>query len=289
MHRALELPTQVDLSALSYFLYQQGLPHKITEESGKQVIWTPDSELGVVVQRVYEEWQSGQLELNEAPPRKGPELSRVLKKIPWKRFPFTLLLLVVCLMVAIFTQLGADYQAVSLLSFVKFQVANGYIYFTSLTHTLDTHEYWRLITPIFVHFGMMHLAFNAVMFYVLGKRIEYYQGGIHLLGLVLISGALSNFAQYYTSDGTSLFGGLSGVVYALLGYGLAREKMDKSFSMGLPPAIYGFMIFWLIIGYTDILGSLVGHMANAAHLGGLLSGIVLGALAGLLFKRREAS
>ncbi|KEQ16667.1 rhomboid family intramembrane serine protease [Endozoicomonas numazuensis] len=286
MYRALELPAHKDLSALSYFLYRQGVPHRITEESGKQVLWTQNEQQGEAVEQFYQDWLSGELELEVAPPRKGPEVGSFFKSIPWKRFPFTFLILAVCLVVAVLTHLGENIQAISCFTFVDFKVSNGYLYFASLGYTLDSHEYWRLITPIFIHFGILHLVFNALMFYVLGGRIEMHQGGIHLLGLVMLTGVLSNFAQYAMSDGSVLFGGLSGVVYGLMGYSMVRERLDKSFYMGLPPAIYGFMIVWLVIGYTDILGSVLGQMANAAHLGGLVSGVVLGGLAALMFKSR---
>lgn len=286
MHRALELPANIDLSALSYFLFRQGVPHKITEESGKQVLWTASVQHGEAVEQFYRDWQSGVLELEAAPPRRGAEFGRIVKGIPWKDFPVTFLFLLACLVVAVLTQLGENYQSIARFTFVDFRIMNGYAYFASMKHTLSAGEYWRFITPIFIHFGILHLVFNSLMLYVLGGRIERLQGSLHLFGLVLVTGVLSNFAQFYSSDGASLFGGFSGVVYGLMGYCMVREKMDSRFQTGLPPAIYGFMLLWLAIGYTDILSSTLGKMANAAHLGGLVAGIGLGLLAGLLFRPR---
>ncbi len=286
MHRALELPAHIDLSPLSWFLHQQGIPHQISEEAGKLVLWTPGAEQGAQVVQVYEDWTSGDLVLEKAPPRRGAEFGRMISSIPWRLLPITLMIVVICLLVALFTKLGEDLQAIAYFTFVDFRISDGYIYFSRLSNTFTTQEYWRLLTPVLIHFGLLHLSFNLMMFYSIGGRIERHQGGLHLAGLIVLTGCLSNYAQYYFSDGTSLFGGMSGVIYGLLGYGMIRERIDKSFHMALPPAIYGFMIFWLALGYTDLLGPVLGHMANSAHLGGLLSGMVLGLIAGLFFKSR---
>ena len=74
-------------------------------------------------------------------------------------------------------------------------------------------EYLRIISPIFLHFGLLHLVFNCLWLGLLGSKIEIQEGSIHLLLIVLISAA-SNLSQYYWS-GTVYFGGMSGVIYAL--------------------------------------------------------------------------
>ncbi|MGI9274747.1 MAG: rhomboid family intramembrane serine protease [Endozoicomonas sp.] len=293
MYRALEIPGHINLSALSYFLYRRGLSHKITEESGRQVLWTASEEHAGLVEQIYSDWQSGALQLEEAPARRGvldQGVGNLLRRLPWKRFPVTMLLLVICLAVGLFTQMGDNINTVSHFTFVKFRVMGEYAYFSSLAQTLDAGDYWRLITPIFLHFGILHFAFNMLWLFDIGRRIEFRQDGLHLLGLVLVSGLLSNFAQYYFGGASSLFGGFSGVVYGMLGYCLVREKIDPDCQFGIQPAIYGFMMIWLAIGFTGILGTIgFGNMANAAHTGGLVSGVVLGAIAGLLFRQKPAS
>ncbi len=67
MFRAQEIPGNTDLSSLSYFMYSQRIPHKISEESGKQIIWTADAEQAELVRELYDRWQSGELQLPEAP------------------------------------------------------------------------------------------------------------------------------------------------------------------------------------------------------------------------------
>ena len=147
--------------------------------------------------------------------------------------------------------------------------------------------FFRWISPIFLHFSLIHFAFNCLWLGILGEKIENFAGSSHLLLVVLISGAASNFIQYLWS-GSIYFGGMSGVVYALLGYLWVASKIVKSDLIALPPGIFGFMIGWLIFCMTPIIPFIFGSgIANAAHLGGLIIGIFLGLLFSLL-KVRES-
>ncbi|MGO0307820.1 rhomboid family intramembrane serine protease [Endozoicomonas acroporae] len=288
MHRALELPGDIDLSDLSYFLYARGIPHKVTEESGKQVIWTENEEKSRIVTSLYQQWQSGDLQVLAAPPRAGVNAGALLKSIPWQSIPVTLLFMVACMVVALITRAGANWQAIAWFSFIPFEVANGYLYFGSFGMGLEQGEYWRLISPIFLHFGLSHLAFNMLALYIFGSRLETRQGGIHLLAIIVFTAVISNVTQYFWAGDDTIFGGFSGVVYGLMGYCMTREKVDRNWQFGLPPFYYGFMLTWLVVGYTGVLGSIgFGNMANAAHTGGLVAGCLLGAIAGLLFKERR--
>ena len=232
MYRAQVVTGETDLSSLSYFLYQQGVPHKITEESGELVLWTANEEQGQLVQQVYRDWQSGLLQLQPAPARRGVELGNAFRAIPWRSFPVTMVFLVACLVVAVLTQLGKNMDMVSHFTFVTIKISGQYAYFASLAQTLDAGEYWRLLSPIFLHFGIIHLAFNMLWLFDLGRRIEHRQGGVHLIGIVLVTGLLSNVAQYWFGGDTSIFGGFSGVIYGFLGYCLAREKLDPNTRFG---------------------------------------------------------
>lgn len=285
MHRALELPGDIDLSNLSYFLYTQGILHKVTEESGKQVIWTESEEKSRIVISLCQQWLSGDLELPTAPPRRGVNLTGFLESISWQRMPVTFLFIVACIVVALITRAGADWHATAWFSFVPFEVVNGYLYFGRLSMGLDQGQYWRLISPIFLHFGLTHLTFNMLSLYIFGSRLEIRQGGVHLLAIIVFTAVISNFSQYFWGGHDSIFGGFSGVVYGLMGYCMIREKVDRNWQFGLSSFYYSFMLFWLVIGYTGVLSSIgFGNMANAAHVGGLLAGCLLGVIAGVLFR-----
>jgi GlpG protein len=82
---------------------------------------------------------------------------------------------------------------------------------------IASQEWWRLITPTFLHFSLTHLIFNCLWIYILGSKIELIDGRGVFLTLFIISGLSSNLGQYFIT-GDYLFGGLSGVVYGLLGY-----------------------------------------------------------------------
>ena len=143
---------------------------------------------------------------------------------------------------------------------------------------LEQGQYLRLITPIFLHFGLMHLAFNSIWLAMLGSRIERQQGAIHLLLVVIVCGAVSNMVQYNWS-GSKYFGGMSGVIYALLGYLWIKHKLRPAINMPLPSGIMLFMVGWLLFCMTGVLELAVGiAVANAAHLSGLISGLVLGVM-----------
>ncbi len=287
MHRALELPANIDLSDLSYFLYSQRVPHQISEESGKQVIWTPDEEQAVLICSLYQQWQSGELQLHQAPQRRGLDAGGILRNIPWKHFPVTMGMMLVCILVALLTNFGDSWGMITYFTFVPFKIAGNYLYFGSFTSAMADGELWRVITPIFLHFGFAHLAFNMLSLFIFGSRLEQRQGGLHLLLIILATGLMSNFAQFHWGGDSAIFGGFSGVVYGLMGYCMMRQKVDKHWFFDIPPVFYGFMLLWLLVGYTDILGAIgFGNMANAAHTGGLLMGGLLGLLAGFLFKTR---
>lgn len=150
--------------------------------------------------------------------------------------------------------------------------------------SLASGQYWRLITPIFLHFGLVHLVFNSLWLSMLGSRIEQLNGSLHLILLVVLSGIVSNMAQYFWT-GSFYFGGMSGVVYALLGYIWIKSKLVPHPELQLPPGIVGFMLGWLVVCMTGVLDVLLGvGIANAAHLGGLVIGMVLGFIFGVIGK-----
>ena len=100
-----------------------------------------------------------------------------------------------------------------------------------------------------------------------------------------MTGVISNVGQYLWS-GPSLFGGMSGVIFGLLGYIWIRHTLAPHPALELPRGIIALMIGWLVVGMTGVIDLfLQGNIANAAHLGGLLVGMVSGAIFGLAHRR----
>jgi GlpG protein len=141
-------------------------------------------------------------------------------------------------------------------------------------------EVWRLITPIFLHFGILHLLFNMWALWVLGSLVEYRRGTKTLAVVVLITAIASNLGQHIfdlnSGHGFSIFGGMSGVIYGVFGYVWMKGRQEPEQGMMLDPRTVQTMLFWLVLCFSGA----IGPVANAAHVVGLIAGIVLG-LAGI--------
>ena len=141
---------------------------------------------------------------------------------------------------------------------------------------LINNEWWRLITPTFLHFSMTHLVFNCLWIYILGQRIEKLDGLSFFLFIFIFTGILSNAGQFFWTQ-QYLFGGLSGSVYGLLGYCFIIELDGRHGRYGLPEALYLFMFIWLLVGFTGVLSFFgFGNVANTAHLIGMIAGFIIG-------------
>jgi GlpG protein len=133
-------------------------------------------------------------------------------------------------------------------------------------------EVWRLITPIFIHFGLLHIVFNMLMLKDLGTMIEVRRGTLTLITLVIVFGIVSNLTQYfYKGPG---FGGMSGVLYGLFGYIWMRSRWDPGSGLFLSQQSVSVMLIWFVLCAVGI----VPGVANGAHAGGLAAGVVWGAL-----------
>ena len=187
-------------------------------------------------------------------------------------------LILLAVVLAVFSNFGSIIHVIEPLTFTKINVSNaGNVSMTSFNQTFFIdNQWWRLISPILIHFSLAHLAFNCLWIYILGEKIERIDSKSAFVFLVLISSICSNFLQYYWTN-SSYFGGLSGVIYGLLGYCMILEMESENDRYGLPPALYIFMIVWLLLGFFEVLDMFgFGKVANFAHLGGLVSGMMFG-------------
>lgn len=201
---------------------------------------------------------------------------------------FHIPIIVIATLITVISNFGLNFEIIRNLSFLDFQRSGLYLEFVTFNQTyFIQNDWWRLITPIFIHFSLSHLAFNALWIFILGSKIEMLDGRLLFLCLVIFSGITSNYIEYLWS-GVSLFGGLSGVVYGLLGYCFLIELDSNKERYGLPPAIYIFMIIWLALGFMGVLELFgFGSIANYAHLGGLISGLIFGMITKLYLLVRQ--
>jgi len=282
----LRLPLSVDLGGFVQLLQRMQVPHRVSEEAGEQVLWVPET-ISDDVRVLYQRFPAGdpdqQLDIPEQAPVKRPGFVQQLRQSP-----VTALVLLASIIVGALTLLGENLQAMSWLTFLQFRIVGEYIQFTPLADSLAAGQWWRLVTPMLIHFGILHLAMNGMWYWELGRRIEARQGSINLLGLTLLFSLVSNYAQY-VFGGPGLFGGLSGVLYGLLGHCWIFQLLSPNPAYRLPRGVLVMMLVWLLLclsGLVSMIG--FGEIANAAHVGGLVIGCLTGLLGGL-YSRRKAS
>lgn len=144
------------------------------------------------------------------------------------------------------------------------------------------HQPWRLITPMLLHFSPLHIIFNMLWWIELGRIIEDFQSSRQLLIVTLITAVTSDLAQFLATG--PRFGGLSGVVYGLLGYLWVYGEVNPAAGYRLRKAIVILMIGWLVLCWIG----LPNIVANQAHLAGLMTGCILGAAVGFWHRQRFA-
>ena len=142
-------------------------------------------------------------------------------------------------------------------------------------------EIWRLLTPIFAHGGLMHIAFNMMWLWDLGAMIESRKSSLTLALLVTGIGVLSNLGQYFLS-GPSFFG-MSGVVYGLLGYAWMHTRFAPQAGLLIRRDTVLMMTIWFFV----CLSGLLGPIANGAHAVGFAVGSAWGYVSAKIAARRE--
>lgn len=127
-------------------------------------------------------------------------------------------------------------------------------------------EFWRLLSPVLLHFGALHLFMNMVWMYMLGSRIEASYTPMHILAMTVVFGLAGNLLQYFL-EGPG-FGGMSGVVYGMLAYTWAHGRWMPRARVAISDQIMVFMLVWGV--FSILAGFAIAHWA---HAGGALAGI----------------
>jgi len=192
--------------------------------------------------------------------------------------PVTLVLIAACVVVFILSHFGQNAERVSALFISDYDVRGGFLKRFAGLPEIRAGEVWRLFTPVLLHFNFLHLVFNLLWLHDLGGMIEGRQKSWLLALMVAVLAVVSNLAQY-GADGP-IFGGMSGVVYGLLGYVWMRGKFDPASGLFLHPHTVVMMIIWFFV----CLIGLIPHVANTAHGAGLVMGMAWGYLSSLRFR-----
>src|SRR5947209_6818649 len=136
-------------------------------------------------------------------------------------------------------------------------------------------QYWRLVTPIFLHANLLHVGLNMLNFFILGIFIERLFGHLRFLLVYLVTGVISVIASFYFAP-QEVSVGASGAIFGLVGaYSVFVLMHRRAFRAGGLP-----ILIWLVfvIGVNLSIGLFIANVDNYAHLGGLISGILLGRL-----------
>lgn len=272
-------PLEQDLRELSDYLHARGLQHRITEEQGQQCLWVMDEAVVPALREFLVQYSQGAVTLDATPSAPTMNYSPPPLMQQALQVPVVITLIALSALGAFLIESNSPF--LHWFSFLDFSGRS----IVPLADSLASGEIWRLLTPIFLHYGIFHLLFNSLWMWDLGRRLEYLMGAWPFLIFVVITGVISNLAQYFWS-GSPAFGGMSGVVYALVGFIAVRQRLVPHPLVAVAPALIGFMLFWLVLCMSGVVDYFIdGSVANAAHLGGLIAGAAY-ALATKNFYRR---
>ena len=238
--------SQQGIPIYSLFL-QSDSPHfsAIMQES-KQFMQNPTA-----TQYSEASWQNGDLSAHPQNPSHNYE---------WlKNRPVTCCITALCLIVYILQSLGFEEPIMDLFHYPAY--------------SWEDQEVWRYFTHAIVHLSVPHILFNLSWFWLFGGAIERRLGSLYFLLLVLVSAAVTGAVQNYFT-GPAFFG-LSGVVYAVLGYVLVVDKLHPH-SFDLSEGFFTMLLVGLVFGFISPLFGI--NIGNAAHISGFILGLVWGFL-----------
>ena len=146
-------------------------------------------------------------------------------------------------------------------------------------------EWWRLLTCVFVHGGLIHIAFNMWCLWNLGALCESLYGVWTYGTIYLICGVGASLASIaWHPNGASV--GASGAIFGLAGALIAAFKLGE-FSVPRSALSGTLRSLAMFVVYNLIFGAVIGTTDNAAHIGGLVTGLIVGALIALLAPQQD--
>ena len=133
---------------------------------------------------------------------------------------------------------------------------------------------WRLISAMFLHGGIIHIAFNMLALYQIGPLCERFYGRSGFLVIYTVGGVLGGITSLFFAAKSSVSIGASGAIFAIQGAIICATitKADH-----LPPgaakSLLNTMLFF--VGISVVQGIVMPHIDNAAHFGGLVAGFLV--------------
>lgn len=135
-------------------------------------------------------------------------------------------------------------------------------------------EIWRLFTSMFLHANLVHLLFNAMALYSVGREIESLYGSDRYIVIYVLSGLFGSLLSFAGRGPEVVSVGASGAIFGLIGMNLAyfllhRENFGQFGRQRVMNTLF-------VIGLNLVLGFTIPRIDNLAHLGGLIAGFALG-------------
>mgnify|MGYP006418198931 CR=1 FL=1 len=292
----------------SDYLYAQGVGNEIEgEDASGWDVWVhneeqlesskrelevylqdPEAKRYAAAEKTAEELHRKEKQDAAAFQKKVFDRNRILNQSLIMAAPVTFVLIAISVAVTLMGGLGSGSNLTQWFSITAYESVDGAYQFDAALPEIRQGQIWRLVTPIFIHaaltapFGLLHILFNMLWLKDLGMMMERSQGRRGMITKVLILAVLSNVGQF--ASGGPAFGGMSGVVYGLLGYCWMRGRFDSKSGLFVHNQTVIFMTAWFFL----CLFGAMGPIANGAHGVGLVVGIVWGYGSSQLANMRRA-
>lgn len=296
MRRAVTLKDREHAATLHDYLLTLGIETRVQEEDQGWSLWAldedkldqarqqaekfvadPDDPRYAASARRAEELRKQRAALEAQFRRNVIDMRRAYSGPPQRTRPLTAALIAASIGVAIVTNLGSQVgslagQPPGLMDQLLITLHPADPMLQEVRHG----EVWRLVTPMLVHFGPLHLIFNMVMFFQFGSAVEMRRRTPYFALMVLVLAVASNLAQWwwtvFRGSPNPLFGGMSGVLYGLFGYIWMKARYEPQSGFLMDYNTVFILVAWMLL----CVFGLVGRIANAAHVAGLLTGMAWG-------------
>ncbi len=334
MRQIATLADQHDAQVLVDYLLTQNIPAVIRPEAEQVEIWIRNED---DVERATIIWEEFRGQPDDVKFRAASKPARELRKLQeqvnkkyaslykesddfWGRprpskVPITIALIVLSVIATLYIEFGSNTQHMMQLAFTdQYPVIipreiKGFVdpnlpqqVRERQLRAVNRGEYWRILTPIFLHMHTLHLLLNMYALYTLSGLIECRRSALWLLVFVVVTGVFSNLMQFFFPEtfnfhlmelfgkkqpviivGALPFGGMSGVCYALFGYLMAKSLYSPEPGLIIPRDSIVIMMVWLVLCMVGVFGDI----ANTAHVAGLVIGLAIGVAPRLISRVRR--
>ena len=287
MFKVLEVSSEEDLSQFGRLLWQKKISHRFHRVENRQILTVADNDHASQAIAYYEQWRQGLIQPDKTDSVDftsyfSPREFLVKFVRAFARAPLSLFVIITCTVLAFAAPLESMNELTRAMLFPDFSFGTRLINLETVVDNFTFLHLMKMITPILLHGGLVHLVFNMLWVWEFGRRIEAVQHSWALLILIIVIALFSNTIQFLYG-GSIFFGGMSGVVYGLFGYICLWQFIDPRKNLVLP----GALIFFLLLTLFIMTAIDLDFVADEAHIGGLLTGVFYGAIAAAISRIRR--